>query len=128
VSPDDPNPWHRVESWLVVLIAVHSYGVGAVLLFAPSFGASLGGWDEVDPLFFMRQAGVFHFLVATVYLAEWMRDRSVTFLLLAKATAVVFLASVWLLGDEPWVVPFSGLADGAMGAVVLAVHRKARGR
>ena len=85
----------------------------------------LGGWDGVHPTFFMRQAGVFHFLVATVYLAEWRRYGSVRFLLLAKATAVAFLGLVWILGGEPWVVPLSGLADGLMGVAVLVLARRA---
>jgi len=117
--------WRRVEHWLVLLIAIHSYGVGCALLFVPAFGAALGGWDDVRPYFFMRQAGIFHFLVATVYVVEWSRYRTVSFLLLAKATAVVFLTATWLLASEPWVVPFSGLADGAMGVAVLFVHRRA---
>lgn len=113
----------RVEAWLVTLIALHSYGVGAALVFLPEFGARLGGWDQVTPLFFMRQAGVFHFLVATVYLVEWRRFRTVSFLVLAKCTAVLFLGTLWLLDGEPWVVPVSGLADGLMALVVVATHR-----
>lgn len=122
----DPSRARRLEGVLVLLIAAHSYAVGAALLFAPAFGAALGGWGEAHPLFFPRQAGVFHFLVATVYVAEWRRHGTVGFLLLAKATAVAFLGALWLLGDEPWIVPLSGLADGLMGAAVLAVDRVAR--
>lgn len=117
------GPRDRLEAWLVTLIAIHSYAVGAALLFVPEFGARLGGWDEVRPLFFMRQAGVFHFLVATVYLVEWHRFRTVSFLLLAKCTAVAFLGTLWLLDGEPWVVPFAGLADGAMAIAVVATRR-----
>ena len=118
-----PSSRARIEAWLVTLIAVHSYGVGAALLFVPEFGARLGGWDEVTPLFFMRQAGVFHFLVATVYVVEWRRFRTVSFMLLAKCTAVLFLGTLWLVDGEPWVVPVSGLADGLMAIVVAATHR-----
>ena len=96
----------RVEAWLVTLIAIHSYGVGAALLLAPEFGARLGG-----------------FLVATVYLVEWRRFRTVSFLLLAKCTAVVFLGTLWVLDGGPWVVPVSGLADGLMAVAVVATRR-----
>lgn len=115
----------RLLGTLVFLIALHSYGVGAALIAVPEWGARLGGWDGVHPTFFMRQAGVFHFLVATVYLAEWRRYGSVRFLLLAKATAVAFLGLVWILDGEPWVVPLSGLADGVMGVAVLVLARRA---
>jgi hypothetical protein len=120
------RPFGSVEAWLVTLIAMHSYAVGAALLFAPGFGARLGGWGEVAPLFFMRQAGVFHFLVATVYLVEWRRFGTVSFLLFAKCVAVLFLGTLWLVGDQPWVVPFSGLADGMMAIAVLVARRRGR--
>jgi hypothetical protein len=113
----------QVERALVVLIAVHSYAVGLALVFATEWGARLGGWDRVAPLFFARQAGVFHLVVATGYLLEYSRDRGVSLLLVTKAIAVVFLFSSTALGNVPWVVPFSGVVDGLMGATVALVRR-----
>jgi hypothetical protein len=116
----------RLERWLVVLIALHSYGVGCGLLFLTEWGARLGGWSEVDPLFFARQAGIFHFLIATAYLLEYFRNGTVTLLLTAKATAVLFLGVMMLVEPGQWIVPVSAAADGLMGAAVWWVHRGTR--
>lgn len=113
----------RIEHALVVLVAVHSYAVGLVLIFATEWGARLGGWEQVGPLFFARQAGALHLVVATGYLLEYSRYRGVSLLLVAKAIAVVFLFSTAALGNVPWVVPFSGVVDGLLGAAVALVRR-----
>ena len=117
----------RFEPLLIVLIAVHSYAVGAFLLLATEWGAAFGGWPEVRPLFFARQAGVFHVVVATGYLLEYSRTGGVTLLLMAKTTAVVFLGSMMLVETTPWAVPVSAIGDGLMGLVVLWVRHEARG-
>ena len=69
-GPADRGALKRAERVLVVLIAVHSVGVGLALLFLTEWGAWLGGFGEVRPLFFARQAGIFHFVLATGYLLE----------------------------------------------------------
>lgn len=109
----------------VVLVALHSYAVGAFLLFATEWGARFGGFGEVSPPFFARQAGIFHFVLATAYLVEWFRYGGVVILLSAKATAVVFLLAAWALGTDAWSVPLSALADGLMGLAALVLWRRA---
>ncbi len=113
----------RLERWLVVLVALHSAAVGAMLLGAPAWSASFGGWGRGTTLFFTRQGGVFHFIVAFAYLWEYRRLRGVTLLVAAKATAALFLLASFGLGEPAWAVPLSGVTDGLMGAAVLAVHR-----
>lgn len=115
-------PWARVERWLVVLIVLHSAAVGAMLLFAAGWSTRFGGWPAVDPLFFPRQAGAFHFVVAFAYLYEYTRFRGVTILVFTKSVALVFLVVVALLGEGAWSVPFSGAGDGMMGLAALLVH------
>ena len=111
------------ERWLVVLIAAHSLVVGLALMIAPQWAPEFGGWSRVEPLFFIRQAGIFHFVLATGYLLEHFRRRDVMLLLTAKALAVVFLLGYAVAAPVPWIVPFSGVADGLMGAAVVAVRR-----
>lgn len=120
------GPWARLEGWLVVLIALHSFVVACFLLFLTEWGARFGGWGEVSPLFFARQAGVFHVVVAIGYLIEWFRYRGVVLLLTTKCIAVLFLGAMWLVDGGPWAVPLSAAGDAAMALVVLAVHRWAR--
>ena len=118
--------FQRVEKWLVILIAIHSVVVGIFLLFLTRWGAAFGGWPEVSPLFFARQAGIFHFVVAAGYLIEYFRYGGVTFLLITKILAVAFLAGVMVADPtSPWAVPLSAVADGLMALVVYLVHRRA---
>jgi len=121
----DGRDWKSIERWLVVLIALHSAGVGAILTFFPGFAGRLAGWGEVTPDFFPRQGGVFHFAVAFGYLYEQFRHRGVALLLFTKALATFFLLTVSALADMPWVIPFSGVTDGLMGVAVVLAHRRA---
>lgn len=114
----------RLLSAWVVLVALHSYVVGAFLLFATAWGARFGGFGEVSPLFFARQAGIFHFVLATAYLVERFAHGGVIVLLVAKATAVVFLVAMGLAGVDAWSVPLSAAGDGAMGLVTWALLRR----
>jgi hypothetical protein len=116
----DLRRWERV---LVVLIALHSLVVGVFLLFATEWGARFGGFGSVQPLFFPRQAGAFHFVVAAAYLIECFRYRGVSILLTTKSIAVVFLVLITLVDDVPWVVPISALGDALMGLAVFLLRR-----
>lgn len=124
-APGNPR-WYQsraVGRWLVVLVALHSVGVGAMLLFAPAWSCrTIGGWTELGPLFFVRQAGIFHFVLAFAYLAEHSRSGTVTILVTAKCCALAFLLACWTFDGVPWVVPFSGIADGAMGLAAWLTH------
>jgi len=110
----------------VVLVALHSYAVGGFLLFATRWGAAFGGWGEVQPLFFARQAGIFHFVIATGYLVEYFRHGRITLMLIAKSIAVLFLTAMYLIDAESWAVPLSALADGVMALLALYLFRRAR--
>ena len=120
-------PWRGLETWLVVLIALHSYLVGVMLLFFSDWSLSFGGWENPGTFFFTRQGGLFHLIVATGYLMEYFRHRTVSLLVLAKAVAVVFLLAMALLG-APWAALFSAATDGLMLLLIVLVHRQAQRR
>ena len=113
-----------LEPWLVVLITAHTLGVGAMLLFAPAWSCTVfGGWTSLGPLFFPRQSGIFHFVLAFAYLWEYFRHGGITIMVAAKCFAVVFLLACTALDAVPWVVPFSAVSDGLMGLAVVVVRR-----
>ncbi len=116
--------WDRVESWLIVLIAVHSVTVGLFLLFLTRWGVDFGGWEGLNLTFFARQAGSFHIVVAIGYLLEYFRHREVTFLLVTKIIAVLFLVSMMMVESVPWALPLSALGDGLMVPLVYFVHAR----
>ncbi len=113
------------ERGLIVLVALHSVAVGAVLALFPRFALDFAGFGAATPAFFCRQAGVFHLVLAFGYLLEHFRDRGISLLLFAKGAATVFLVLAAVAGDVPWAVPVSGVADGLMGAAAWAIHRLA---
>jgi len=115
----------RLLPILVVLIALHSITVGCFLMFATVWGTAFGGWTDVHPLFFPRQAGVFHFVVAAGYLIEYFKYRGITLMLAAKAIAVCFLLDATWRDGGPWAVPLSAAADAAMGVTIWVVYRAA---
>ena len=115
----------RLERLAVHLVALHSLAVGFGLLVLTRWGTAFGGWPEVTPLFFARQAGIFHFVVVTGYLLEYRRTGGVTFLLATKAIAVAFLLGMTLLDGGPWMVPVSAAGDALMGVAVWTLHRRA---
>ena len=120
--------YRRLEWWLIVLIALHSYTVGFFLLFVTEWGVAFGGWENVTTLFFPRQAGIFHFVIASGYLIEYFRYRGVVLMVTAKFTAVVFLFGMMAVGETSWAVPLSAVGDGLMGVAVVWIHRKAVAR
>ena len=114
----------RILAWLVGLVALHSLGVGLALVFAPAWSVAFGGWGAATPLFFARQFGVFHFVVAAAYLIEFLKYRGVTILLTAKAIAVVSLVDALIRFGGPWAVALAAVGDAAMGLAVWALARR----
>jgi len=116
----------QLERLYIVLVALHSFAVGLVLVIAPEWSLRFGGWEEGGVHFFIWQGGVFHFVVAAGYLIEHFLYRGIVLLVLAKTSAFVFLLAATLLADSPWLVPFSAFADGVMGLTAVLVHRWTR--
>ena len=112
------------ERVLVILVALHSAIIGVIFIFAPTWTIQFGGWERIEPVFFGRQAGAFHLVLATGYLIEYFRYRGITLLVAAKSFALVFLLACAVFDGLPWAVPVSGLGDGAMALLVWWVHRK----
>ena len=117
------TPFERI---LVTLIALHSFGVGVVLCGVPHWAAAFGGWGDVDSLFFVRQGGAFHLVVAVGYLMEYSKYGTVKLLLLAKGIGTTFLILSWLFDQTgAWAVPFAAFGDGMMFFVVWWISRRA---
>ena len=89
------------------------------------WAAAFGGFGAVRPAFFVRQAGVFHVLMAVVYVVD-LRRGSVALLVTAKAFAFAFLGAVTLAGTDAWAVPLSAASDGLMGLLAGWLWRRAR--
>jgi hypothetical protein len=118
--------WALLERVFVVLVALHTFAVGAGLFFVSEWALRFGGWQVIPPLFFPRQAGIFHFILAIAYLEEHRRWGGVSLIVLAKSFAVVFLVGAALFANVPWFVPVAGVGDGLMALVAWLLHRQVR--
>lgn len=118
--------WPEREALLVLLIALHSIGVGILLLFGSNLALRLGGWIEGDSLFFVRQGGIFHLIIATLYLLDYFRRNSILPIVIAKSAAVAFLVAMRATG-EPALVLVSALVDALMLIAILSVRFQLRG-
>ncbi len=117
--------WRKLEDVSVFLVALHSFLIGIMLIFTTAWILDFAGWDQVSHMFFPRQSGAFHIIMAAGYYWEYRSHKTIRLLLLAKATAVVFLLimSPW---KEAWSVPFSGIFDGLILVGMAIIHRMAR--
>jgi hypothetical protein len=113
----------RILSILLYLIAIHSVVVGIVLVFISFQALEIFGYIDYHGTFFRVQGGVFHIVMALIYsLAAWdvFKFRIlVTFTVIAKFTATLFLFSYYFFVDRIWMVAVSGAGDLIMGILVL---------
>ena len=114
----------RHEWLLIVLVALHSAIIGVVFILAPNWTMQFGGWERIEPVFFGRQAGAFHIVLAAGYLMEFACYRGIRLIVIAKSIAFVFLLVYTILDPLPWAVPTSGVLDGLMALVVWWVYRR----
>ncbi len=124
-SPPAAIDWKRLERLVVWAFTAHTLVIGVMLVFFTRFGLDFGGYPPHASLFFPRQGGAFHFVVGAGYLIEYRRHGTVTLMVLAKCLATVFLLGESIADTVPWVVPVSGITDGAMAAIVAWVHARA---
>ena len=133
-SDRGPGGAERAEALLVGAVSLHSAAVGLFLLVFPALATRFAGFGTSVPLFFARQAGVFHLVLAGGYAAEHLRSRGVTLLLVAKGAAAIFLLISSLGVGVPWSVPVSAAIDGGIALAVFVAHtwasasRRAPGR
>lgn len=119
----------RIEDIFVKLIVAHSVGVGILLTFAPRFALRFAGWPTAgveNPVFFVVQGGVFHFVVAIGYILEYRRHGTMSLMIAAKGMATVFLFVSSFIWPMVWSIPLSAVADGAMCVAAILVPRWVR--
>lgn len=107
----------RLAEPFVYAVALHSFVVGVAMTAAPRWILAFGGFADA-PSFFVRQGGVFHLVLSTVYFLEWRRRQRLGAMLVAKWSASIFLVASILSGEAPaWAVKVSLVGDGAMAVV-----------
>ena len=113
---------------LLVLLAVHSTGVAVALIALPPSALEFFGYSGYSGRFFQMQGGVFHLVMAVIYLLAALdldkSDRLVFATITAKTIAFVFLCTYFLFVEPIVTVLLSGLGDGAMGLAVWILYKR----
>ncbi len=119
-------PRERLRA-LLVLVAIHSAGVGMGLILALPPVMTFMGFGPIGEPFFPAQGGVFHLVMTVAYLlpaiAPERYEPVLVLIVVTKFMATLFLFTYWLVFDRVWIVAFSGLTDLIMGLLVLWAWR-----
>ncbi len=113
-------------SFILWLIALHSFAVGITLIFIPPDLLSKFGYNLVNERFFPSQGGVLHIVMCICYsLAALKLEKFKGLIILsitAKTLATVFLISYFIIVDQILVVLFSGIVDCLMAIAILFAY------
>ena len=111
--------------WILWLVAIHSICFGISLVILPVRYIELFGFQLTEK-FFPDQGGVFHLVVAVIYIwAALDLENSFKLIVLsctAKYVATIFLLSYFFFADHKFMVIFSGLADFLMGLTIMILY------
>ena len=109
----------RIEVIIISAVAIHSFILGVALLCQPFWALEFAGWDYNGSRFFPAQSGIFLIILSGAYFAGIKWRQFAWFLVMTKATAVIFLISESFYGGAPVrTLLLSALLDGLMGAAV----------
>ncbi len=112
----------KVLQIVLGLVAVHSIGMGLALITQPVLLMEFVRFSPECERFFPAQGGVFHLLMATVYLMGATHIEKyhhfIVFSIFVKAFATFFLMIYCFVIEFKWVILLSGIADGTMGLMI----------
>ncbi|MCF8373792.1 MAG: hypothetical protein K9H64_19375 [Bacteroidales bacterium] len=119
------SKWLRI---FITLIAIHSFCVGLSLMLLQSDWFALFGFAELNNRFFPVQGGVFHVVMAALYILS-LRSKTclavlLPFIIGVKLFAFVFLISYYVFFEQLIVVLLSGIGDGFMGVILLVLYKR----
>lgn len=113
-------------SFILWLIAFHSFVVGLALIIIPPDLMKHFGYNLINERFFSLQGGVFHIVMSVCYFLAALKLEKFKGLIIlsitAKFIATVFLITYFIIGDQILVVLFSGIVDCIMGIAILFAY------
>lgn len=121
------SDFKKYLSYFLFLISVHSFAVGVGLLFISPSILEFFGLVDYKESFFQAQGGVFHIAMSVAYLMAGINIhksvRLIQFIITVKLIAFVFLVFYFVFVFPAWLILFSGIGDGVMGAIILILYR-----
>jgi len=115
---------------ILLLAAIHSFATGVGLIVQPVPILEWAGWGTIEQHFFPAQGGVFHILMALLYMLAYrsvsVRGMLMPFIILVKTVAAVFLLLYYTAVEPIWMVLASAVIDGLFAAVFLYLFLRSR--
>ncbi len=112
----------KLLSAVLGLVAIHSLGMGLILIAQPAVLMEFAGFSPDCEHFFPAQGGVFHLLMFVVYLMGATHIEKyhyfIVFSIFVKAVATFFLMMYCFAAEFKWIVFLSGIADCVMGLMI----------
>jgi hypothetical protein len=112
----------KLLSTVLGLVAIHSLGMGLILITQPAVLMKFAGFNPDCEHFFPTQGGVFHLLMSVVYLMGATHIEKyhhfIVFSIFVKAVATFFLIMYCFGSEFKWVIFLSGIGDGVMGLMI----------
>jgi hypothetical protein len=124
------NRAEKLNSLLLLSVGIHSILLGCLIYFFTDFFCRIFFSGHMENIFFIRQAGVFLFLMGIFYLYP-LADlkNSYNFILLAafsKVTAVYFLLANAKFAPSPKMIYLTAFFDFLMAVVFIFVYQNCR--
>ena len=117
----------KLLSTVLGLVAIHSLGMGLILIAQPAVLMDFAGFNPDCDHFFPAQGGVFHLLMFVVYLMGATHIEKyhlfIVFSIFVKAVATFFLMMYCFIAEFKWVIFLSGIGDGVMGLMIFLVFQ-----
>jgi len=112
---------------VLLLTSLHSLFIGIGMIVLPNNIIEIFGFTELGGRFFRTQGGVFHIVMALGYFIAGMdianNPRFITFIILVKFCATVFLVIYYLFVDSVIVILLSGIVDFLIGLVIFYLRK-----
>jgi hypothetical protein len=128
-NPENVNKFFW-PSLLLFLVGAHSILLGLTIIFFTEFFYNVFFAVNIENIFFVRQSGIFLFLIGFFYLYPLLSLKENYSLILltvvSKAVAVLFLITNAKLTSAPAMIYLAAFFDGLMGAVLTIVYVQCR--
>lgn len=115
---------------ILSLVGMHSVLLGLIIYFFTEIFYKVFFAANIENFFFVRQSGIFLFLIGLFYLYPLFNLKSlyslILLIIISKTVAVLFLISNAQLTTAPAMIYLAAFFDGLMGSVLILVYVQLR--
>jgi hypothetical protein len=130
IKPDKNSTELFWPAFVLFLVGMHSILLGLIIYFFTNFFYKVFFAASIENIFFVRQSGIFLFLIGLFYLFPLFNLKNlynlILLVIISKAVAVIFLVTNAQLTTAPEMIYLAAFFDGLMGTVLTVVYVQCR--